>query len=153
MPIDPSYYRDIIMDNYSYPQNKELKADDGEYDHRHMASDSCIDDITVQAKIKDGIVEDVRFDGQACTISTASTSILTQLVKDKTVEEAEKIVQNYFNMVHGQPYDPELVDEAIVFEGVAKQPNRIGCATIGWKALEEILQASREKETGKEQEA
>ncbi|WP_019892400.1 Fe-S cluster assembly sulfur transfer protein SufU [Allobaculum stercoricanis] len=152
MPIDPSYYREIIMDNYSYPQNKELKTDDGEYDQRHMASDSCIDDITVQAKIKDGIVQDVRFDGQACTISTASTSILTQLVANKTVEQAEAIIQNYFNMIHGRPFDPELVDEAIVFEGVAKQPNRIGCATIGWKALEEMLQAHREQTT-KEQEA
>lgn len=82
MPIDPMLMREIIMDNYQYPHNKHL-SEDPSYCSRHMASDSCIDDITVQAKFKDGKIEDVRFDGQACTISTASTSILTDLVKER----------------------------------------------------------------------
>lgn len=138
MPIDPSYYREIIMDNYSYPRHKHL-SDDQDYDHRHMASDSCIDDITVQAKIKDGKIQDVRFDGQACTISTASTSILTHLLEGKTIEEAENIINNYNKMIHGQPYDADVLEDAVVFEGVAKQPNRIGCATIGWRAMEEMI--------------
>lgn len=138
MPIDPSYYREIIMDNYSYPRHKHL-SDDKDYDHRHMASDSCIDDITVQAKIKDGKIQDVRFDGQACTISTASTSILTHLLEGKTIEEAENIINNYNKMIHGQPYDADVLEDAVVFEGVAKQPNRIGCATIGWRAMEEMI--------------
>ncbi|MBF0579332.1 SUF system NifU family Fe-S cluster assembly protein [Erysipelotrichaceae bacterium RD49] len=138
MPIDPSYYREIIMDNYSYPRHKHL-SDDKDYDHRHMASDSCIDDITVQAKIKDGKIQDVRFDGQACTISTASTSILTHLLEGKTIEEAENIMNNYNKMIHGQPYDADVLEDAVVFEGVAKQPNRIGCATIGWRAMEEMI--------------
>lgn len=157
MAIDPSYYRDIIMDNYSYPRNKDLK-DDKDYHSRHMASDSCIDDITVQARFKDGKVEDVRFDGQACTISTASTSILTELVEGKTLEEAKNIIENYFHMIHGEDFDSGLLDAAIVFEGVAKQPNRIGCATIGWRALNEMIgeeeakekAAAKEKETDKE---
>ncbi len=144
MPIDPQYYREIIMDNYSYPRHKDLK-DGKEYSSRHMASDSCIDDITVQAKIKDGKVEDVRFDGQACTISTASTSILTEMVEGKSVEEAKKIIDNYFKMIHGEPYDKDLIDQAIVFEGVSKQPNRIGCATIGWRALDEMLDEDEKK--------
>lgn len=145
MAIDPSYYRDIIMDNYSYPRHKDLKNSAG-YESRHMASDSCIDDITVQAKFRDGKVEDVRFDGEACTISTASTSILTELVEGKTLEEARTIIDNYFHMVHGEPYDPELLEAAVVFEGVAKQPNRIGCATIGWRAMREMLDEEQQKE-------
>lgn len=144
MSIDPSYYREIIMDNYSYPHHKQLK-DDADYDSRHMASDSCIDDITVQARICDGKVQDVRFDGEACTISTASTSILTQLVEGKTVEEARKIIDNYFHMIHGEPYDPEVLEDAVAFEGVARQPNRINCATIGWKALDDMLSAQEKK--------
>ncbi len=145
MPVDPQYFREIIMDNYSYPRHKDLKEDPA-YDHRHMASDSCIDDITVQARFKDGKIEDVRFDGEACTISTASTSILTELVEGKTLEEAQKIIDNYFRMIHGEPFDEDLLGEAIAFEGVAKQPNRIGCATIGWRALDEMLHAEEQKE-------
>lgn len=144
MGIDPSFYREIIMDNYTYPRHKEL-CDDGAYCSRHMASDSCIDDITVQARFENGRIEDVRFDGEACTVSTASTSILTELVEGKTIEEAKKIIDNYFKMIHGEPFDEELLEAAVAFEGVAKQPNRIGCATIGWRALEEMIE---EQEAG-----
>lgn len=150
MAIDPVYSREIIMDNYSYPRHKEL-TDDPNYQHRHMASDSCIDDITVQAKIKDGKIEDIRFDGQACAISTASTSILTELLEGKTLEEAKEIMDNYFAMVDGREYDPELLQEAAAFEGVAKQPNRINCATIGWKALRDMV-AEQENGTGGDKE-
>lgn len=138
MAIDPSYLREIIMDNYQYPRNKNLTDEPG-YQSRHMASDSCIDDITVQAKFKDGKVDDVRFDGQACTISTASTSILTELVKGKTLEEAKKIINNYFAMIDQREFDPDLLEEAIAFQTVGQQANRIKCATIGWKALDEMI--------------
>ena len=57
-----------------------------------MASDSCIDDITVQSDIENGVIKDIRFNGVACTISTASTSVMTELLKGKTVEEAKKII-------------------------------------------------------------
>lgn len=144
MAIDPVYSREIIMDNYSYPRHKEL-SQDADYSQRHMASDSCIDDITVQAKIKDGKIEDVRFDGQACAISTASTSILTELLEGKTVDEADQIIDNYFAMVDGRDYDPELLQEAAAFEGVSKQPNRINCATIGWKAMRDMIAEERAK--------
>lgn len=149
MAIDPSYYRDIILDNYSYPNNKEL-SDDKDYHSKHMASDSCIDDITVQAKFKDGKIADIRFDGKACAISTASTSILTELLKGKTIEEAEKIIHNYNHMVHGEPYDPELLEDAVVFEGVSTQPNRIGCATIGWKAIQDLINEDLKENAAKE---
>lgn len=148
MPIDPSYYREIIMDNYTYPRHKEL-TEDQDYDQRHMAADSCIDDITVQAKIKDGKVEDVRFDGQACTVSTASTSILTELVEGKTLKEARNILDNYFAMIDGREYDPEILEGAVAFSGVAKQPNRIGCATIGWRAMDEMLREKEEQSNEK----
>ena len=73
---DPAVLREVIMDHYQYPRNHELTKDEG-YRSVHMASDSCIDDITVQSKISGDIVEDIRFDGVACTIATASTSIMT----------------------------------------------------------------------------
>ena len=93
--IDPMLMRQIIMDHYDYPRNKELTDNKG-YMSRHMASDSCIDDITVQTKISDGKIDDIRFDGVACTISTASTSIMSELLKGKTTQEAKEIMDNYF---------------------------------------------------------
>lgn len=141
--MDSMVLRQIIMDHYEYPRNKEL-TDDASYHSKHMASDSCIDDITVQSKIHDGIIEDVRFDGVACTISTASTSIMTELVKGKSVEEAKEIIDNYFKMIDQKEYDEDILEEAVAFSGVGKQANRINCATIGWKALRDMVNESEE---------
>ncbi len=136
---DPIVLREVIMDHYEYPRNHSL-IDDPKYKKIHMASESCIDDIHVQADIEDGIVKDVRFDGVACTISTASTSIMTQLVKGKSIEEARVILDNYFRMIDGQDYDEELLDEAVCMKNVGKQANRIKCATIGWNGLKQLLE-------------
>lgn len=88
--IDPMLMRQIIMDHYDYPRNKELTDNEG-YMSRHMASDSCIDDITVQTKISDGKIDDIRFDGVACTISTASTSIMSELLKERQLKKQKKL--------------------------------------------------------------
>ena len=144
MAIDAQFLREIIMDHYSYPRNKQLAQEDG-YASKHMASDSCIDDITVQAKIENGIIQDARFDGVACTISTASTDIMTELVKGKSVEEAEEIIRNYFSMIDQKEYDEDVLEEAVAFQNVGKQANRINCATIGWRALKDIIEQSKEE--------
>ena len=144
---DPMILRQIIMDHYEYPRNHELTKNP-EYHEKHMASDSCIDDIYVQSKIKDGVVEDIRFDGEACTISTASTSIMSELLQGKTLAEAKEIIENYFNMIDNKPYDEDLLEEAVAFFNVGKQANRIKCATIGWKAMKQMIEES-EDENGK----
>ncbi|MCI5773100.1 MAG: SUF system NifU family Fe-S cluster assembly protein [Erysipelotrichaceae bacterium] len=135
---DPAVLRELIMDHYKFPRNNEL-VEDASYDSRHMASDSCIDDITVQTKIEDGIIKDIRFDGVACTICTASTSIMSELLKGKSIAEAKVIMENYFNMMDEKPYDEDILEEAIAMMNVHRQANRIKCATIGWKAMQEML--------------
>lgn len=144
MMKDPMVLRQIIMDHYQYPRNHQLSEEEG-YVQRHMASDSCIDDIYVQGKVEDGVVKDIRFDGEACTISTASTSIMSELVKGKRVDEARKIMDNYFAMVDQKEYDEDLLEEAVAFANVGRQANRINCATIGWRALRETLGESEGK--------
>lgn len=137
---DPMILRQIIMDHYQYPHNHQLTEESG-YHQVHMASESCIDDITVQSKINPaGSIEDVRFDGVACTISTSSTSIMTELLKGKSIAEAKAIIADYFAMIEEQNYDPELLQEAIAFKNVSKQANRIKCAMIGWKAMQEMIE-------------
>ena len=140
---DPDILRELIMDHYQYPHNHKL-TEDTSYASVHMASDSCIDDITVQSKITDGKIEDIRFDGVACTISTASTSMMTDLLKGKTVEEANEIIDNYFNMIDAKEYDPDVLEEAVAMKNVYKQANRVKCATIGWKAIRQMIDESGE---------
>ena len=138
---DPQVLRELIMDHYKYPHNHSL-TEDMKYRKVHMSSDSCIDDITVQSDIENGIIKDIRFDGVACTISTASTSIMSDLLKGKTIEEAKAIVDQYMNMVDGKEYDPSVLEEAVAMKNVYKQANRIKCATIGWKAIRQMIEES-----------
>lgn len=138
---DPMILRQIIMDHHSYPRNHELSEDE-HYKEKHMASESCIDDIHVQAYIKDEKIVDVRFDGVACAISTASTSIMSELMIGKSVAEAKDIIQNYRLMIEEKPYDEQVLEEALAFQNVGKQANRIHCATIGWDAMETLIAES-----------
>ncbi|KAF0227031.1 MAG: SUF system FeS assembly protein NifU family [Erysipelotrichaceae bacterium] len=144
---DPQIHREIIMDHYQHPRNHHL-SEDAAYHKAHMASESCIDDLTVMMKIDQGIITDVCFDGVGCTISTASTSILTDLIKGKTIEEAKVIVHSYYEMINLVSVDEDLLQEAVAFQNVGKQANRIKCATIGFKAIEQMI---KEEETNDKQ--
>lgn len=138
---DPMVLRQIIMDHYEYPRNHALKEDD-RYKEKHMASESCIDDIRVQVLIEEGIIKDICFDGVACTIATSSTSIMSELLIGKTIEEAKIIEQEYRKMIDKQPYNEEMLEEAVAFQNVGNQANRIHCATIGWDAIHDLMEES-----------
>ncbi len=142
---DPMVLRQIILDHYQYPHHHELTNGEG-YQNVHMASESCIDDIHVEAKIKDGVIEDINFEGVSCSLSTASTSIMTDLLIGKTVEEAKEIIDAYNVMIAGEGYDEDVLQEAVAFQNTYKQANRIKCATIGWKAIEEMIEESEQSD-------
>ena len=135
---DPMIKREIIMDHYENPRNKGL-VDDPRYLKVNMNSESCIDDIDIQILVEGNIIKDFRFDGVGCTIATSSTSILSELVIDKSIEHAYEIIKNYNDMIKELSYDEELLQEAVVFKDVSKQANRIKCATIGFNGLLELL--------------
>lgn len=132
--INPMMMREIIMDHYENPRNRK-EINDSSYKTIHMDSASCIDNIYVQAKISNGTIVDVCWHGECCAISTASTSIMSELVKGKTIKEAENIYNNFLNMLEDKDYDENLLKEAIVFKNTGRQPSRINCATIGWRGL------------------
>ena len=136
---NPELIREVIMDHYEYPRNKGLKNDDT-YVCVNLDSESCIDNIDLQVKIEQGKIKDICFDGVACTISTASTSIMSELLKNKDVNDAKIIIDNYLAMLHGEDYDEELLDEANAFVNTSKQANRIKCATLSWNGLKKILE-------------
>lgn len=140
---DPQLLREIIMDHYQHPRNRGLIKDDS-YLQVNMNSDTCIDNLDIQAKFDGDKIVDVRYDGEACAICTASTSIMSELLIGKTKEEANEIIENYLNMIYEKDYDEDLLEEAIAFQNTYKQANRIKCATLGWNGLVKLMEESEE---------
>lgn len=136
--MDKEFKREILMDHYTRPTNKRT-VEDNKYKLIHNASDSCIDDVKVQMNVEDGIIKDVCFDGVGCTISTASTDIMCSLVKGKSISEARKYLDNYYNMINEKEYDEDLLEEANAFDTLYQQANRIKCGTIGINAIRDLL--------------
>lgn len=143
--IDSMMMREMMMDHYDNPRNKE-EVKDPRYKSIRMNSSSCIDDITVQVLLDKDVIKDVKWFGTACVISTAATSVMSVLVKGKTLKEAADLMDNYMKMLESQPYDQDKLQEAIIFQNVGRQASRIGCATIGWRGLFQAVV----KEDGKE---
>lgn len=131
--------REIIMDHYSSPRNKKTPQNMDGFQSIHMDSTSCIDDIMVYVKVINNIIEEAYFDGVACAISTSSTDIMCDLVKGKTKEDANYIINQYLNMINEKEFDESVLDEALVFINTSKQAARIKCATIGWNGLRELI--------------
>ena len=140
MPIslNNEMMRQIIMDHYAHPVNKHQPQND-QFSKIHMHSDNCIDDLDIFLLVENGVVKDACFDGIGCTISTASTDIMCDLLKDKTIKEAMYIIEQYQHMVHEEEFDAEVLEEALAFINTSKQAARIRCATIGFNAATEIL--------------
>ncbi len=137
--LTPAMMREIIMDHYSAPRHKAKPEAEG-YVSLHSSSENCIDDIDVFVLLnKEGKVEDARWDGTACAISTASSDILCDLLLGKTGEEAQYIIDQYRAMIRGEEYDAEVLEEALAFVNTGRQPARVHCATIGWDAIEQLL--------------
>lgn len=140
--MDPNLKRSIILENYQNPKNKGLINDDS-YLRVNMDSDSCIDEIDLMVKIENGIVKDIRFEGEACAICTSSTSIMIQTLLNKTVTEAISILENFKNMIDEKEYDVDVLEDAIIYDDIAKQPNRKKCALLSWWGIEKILKQLR----------
>ena len=141
--MDNQIKRTIILENYQNPKNRGL-VDDDSYIKVNTNSESCIDQIDIQIKIENGIVKDVRFDGEACAICTSSTSIMINTIIGKKLDEALEIINNFENMIEEKDYDKNLIREGIVYSDIAKQPNRKNCALLTWRGARDIIKRSRE---------
>lgn len=128
-------YRSVIMDHYKNPRNKgSIENDAVTID---MNNPTCGDRIHLTLKVTDGIVEDAKFDGEGCSISMSSASMMTQLIKGKKVEEALELAEIFSKMMMGEEYtDKYDLEDVEALQGVAQFPARIKCATLAWKAME-----------------
>ena len=137
--MDSNLRREIILENYQEPLNRGLIEDES-YLKVNTNSESCIDNLDFMMKIEDDVIKDIRFDGEACAISTSASSIMIQCLIGKTVKEAKDILNNYKNMIQEKEYDEKLLGELIVYDEISKQPNRINCALLPSVAVEKMLE-------------
>lgn len=146
--ITPQIMREIIMDHYSSPRHKGVPSDQTGYLSVHTDSVNCIDSFDVYLKMEGGKVVDARWEGVACTISSASTDILCDRLIGMDEKEGLYLIQQYLNMIGEKPYDESVLDEAIVFMNTGKQAARIHCATMGWDAMRSLLLKEEEEHHG-----
>jgi len=128
-------YRSVIMDHYKNPRNKgSLETDAVTID---MNNPTCGDRIHLTLKVTDGVVEDAKFDGEGCSISMSSASMMTQIIKGKKVEEALELADIFSKMMMGEEYSDKYdLEDVEALQGVSQFPARIKCATLAWKAME-----------------
>ena len=137
--MDSNLRREIILENYQNPVNRGL-VDDDSYILKNTNNDSCIDNIDIMVKVEDGIIKDIRFDGEACAISTSATSVMISTLLGKSVTDARRILENYQNMIDEKDYDKDLLGELNVYDEVSRQPNRKMCALLPSNAISSILE-------------
>ena len=132
-------YQEIILDHSRKPRNAGKVEDaTGEAQGNNPL---CGDRITVYVKVTDGVIEDAKFDARGCAISVASASMMTELLKGKTVAEAKALFERFHDQLTG-PEAPETdeADELSALMGVREFPTRIKCATLPWHTLNAALQ-------------
>lgn len=135
-----SIYSQLIMEHNRSGHNKGGLADPDIRERGH--NPSCGDDITLELKFKDGIIEDASFTGVGCAISQASTSIMIDLVKGQGIDQALDLVETFIAMIKGEVADEdqlEKLEDALVFENISKMPARVKCAVLAWHALKEAV--------------
>lgn len=147
-PAVESMYQEIILDHYKHPHHKGLQP---QYDAEvHHVNPTCGDEVTVRVRVRDGRVDEVSFDGQGCSISQASTSVMTELVTGRPVTDALAVQEEFLSLLQGrgeQEPDEDRLEDAVAFAGVAKYPARVKCALLGWMAWKDATsQAVSEQE-------
>jgi nitrogen fixation protein NifU and related proteins len=128
-------YSEIILEHYKEPHNT------GELDcpevHAKGFNESCGDDIKVFAKVKDGIVDEIKFVGRGCAISQSSASMMTDMMHGKTIDEAKEFVHQFTKSITGEESFPDTDEwfELSALKGVVKFPIRVKCASLAWHTL------------------
>jgi nitrogen fixation NifU-like protein len=133
-----SLYQDIILDHYKAPHHSGLREP---YESEvHHVNPTCGDEVTIRVHLVDDVVQDVSYDAEGCSISQAATSVLTDLVIGKSVDDAMAVHERFVELMQGRGQvtpDEDVLEDGIAFAGVAKFPARIKCALLGWMAFKD----------------
>lgn len=137
-------YNELIMEHSmnSYNKKKLEKVDYCEIGH----NPNCGDEITLELKMNGNVIEDMAFSGHGCAISQASTSIMIDTLKGKTIDDAKEIIKTFIEMIKRETTDEEelkKLEDAIAFRNVSNMPARVKCALLAWHTIEDILNKNK----------
>ncbi|HKC26372.1 MAG TPA: SUF system NifU family Fe-S cluster assembly protein [Jatrophihabitans sp.] len=142
LPME-SMYQEIILDHYKHPQHRGLPDRfDAEV---HHVNPTCGDEVTLRVRVADGTITDLGWEGEGCSISQASTSVMSGLVVGKSIDEALTLQQKFLDLMQSRgeaaltEADEDALDDAVAFEGVSKYPARVKCALLGWMAMKSAV--------------
>jgi len=146
MQLD-NLYQEVILDHYKNPQNKSLATNNDA--QVHHVNPSCGDEVTLGVKLEGDRVVSVNWEGVGCSISQASTSIMSDLLLGKSLAEAQEISDSFLHLMQSkgaEEGDPEVLEDAVALAGVSKYPARIKCALLGWMAFKDASVQAHSKE-------
>ena len=147
--MSESLYQEIIMDHYRHPHHQGLREPfDVEV---HHVNPTCGDEVTLRVQVAEGVVSDVSYEGQGCSISQASTSVMTDLVIGKAVDEALRTSDAFLELMQSRGTlepDEDVLEDGIAFAGVSRYPARVKCALLGWMAWKDATAQAVAHSTG-----
>lgn len=133
-------YNDIIMEHSMNSYNKKKLEACSLSEKGH--NPNCGDEIELEIKLNGDVIEDMAFTGHGCAISQASTSIMIDTLRGKTIEEAKEIIKTFIGMIKRETKNEEelkKLEDAIAFKNVANMPARVKCALLAWHTIEDML--------------
>lgn len=142
--MDNELKREIILENFQHPFNKE-EISNNNYKKINTRNPNCIDNLDIYILFEKNTISDIKFIGEACAISTASTSIMIKNLIGKSIEEAKSYIKNFYDMCEEKTYDEDLLNEGIAFSDIYKQSNRKNCALLPYKGILKALEEYENK--------
>ena len=130
-------YQDVVMDHNRRPRNFRKPEDANRQAEGY--NPLCGDQITLYLAVADDKIADVGFQAEGCAISKASASMMTESVKGLSLEDAEKVFKEFRSMITQENFDPDVLGDAELLQGVSRYPARIKCAALSWHALNSLL--------------
>ena len=133
-------YNELIMEHSMNSYNKKSMKNPDKVEKGH--NPNCGDEIELNLKLNGDVIEDLSFTGHGCAISQASTSIMIDVLKGKTIKEAKKIIETFFNMIKREIKDEkelEILEDAIAFKNVSNMPAPVKCALLAWHTIDDML--------------
>jgi nitrogen fixation NifU-like protein len=133
-------YQEIILDHYRSPQHRGLREP---YEAEvHHVNPTCGDEVTLRVHLDGDTVEDISYEAQGCSISQASTSVMTELLIGHSLDHDLEVAANFLEMMqsrgNAEP-DEDVLEDAVAFAGVSKYPARVKCALLGWMAWKDAV--------------
>jgi len=141
-----SMYQQIILDHYKHPQHRgEIEPFDAEV---HHVNPTCGDEVTLRVRVSEDVIAELGWTGEGCSISQASTSVMSDLVVGQPISEALVLQEKFLELMQSQGHseltedEAEALEDAVAFEGVSKYPARVKCALLGWMAMKSAVAAA-----------